>query len=519
MAVLYLPAGLFPAGGGLSRRWNAESGSSLRRGLRSLDSHRQAPADAKDRHISGLFPPASGREDGGSDKAGLPRDFSGPEGSLRICPDAVDLRVRGAAARWQGARERSRAAHGRERCAQPVARLDRESAPSLPVLGGFLAQRGRVASGPIVTIVTPSLNQGRFIRATIESVLAQDYPHLEYIVMDGGSSDSTAAIAAEYGSRLKWVSEPDSGQSHAINKGFQVAKGEIVSWLNSDDLILPGAVSHAVEAFKARPETGAVYGEGYQIDETGAITRRFPYTEPFNLWKLVFLSDYILQQTVYFRKSAIEAVGYLDEDLHYGMDWDILIRLGLKFGLEHVPEYMGCLREYPEAKTSAGGAARIRELRRILRKYTGMRFPPGYVTYGLDSWQSRTPEWFRPAARVLAGFGSLAVTRQGWYGDGWAAPRSRFMLPPGGGGIVVRGTLPPEVRALRGQRLRVESCGATLVEAPLPPGDFEVRAPFQSSEAIHLTLLANKATMGRDLRRRSYVLRSVQWETANRLCT
>src|SRR5258706_10560429 len=98
--------------------------------------------------------------------------------------------------------------------------------------------------GPLVTVVTPSLNQGHFIRATIESVLSQDYPHLEYIIMDGGSTDETAAVAAEYGTRLKWISEKDRGQSHAINKGFRMAKGDIVSWLNSDDLILPGAVAH-----------------------------------------------------------------------------------------------------------------------------------------------------------------------------------------------------------------------------------------------------------------------------------
>ncbi len=369
-----------------------------------------------------------------------------------------------------------------------------------------------MASGPIVTIVTPSLNQGRFIRATIESVLSQDYPHLEYIVMDGGSTDSTAAIATAFGSRLKWITEPDRGQSNAINKGFRMAKGEIVSWLNSDDVILPGAVSHAVEAFKARPETGAVYGEGYQIDESGAIVRRFPYTEPFNLWKLVYLSDYVLQQTAYFRKSAVEAVGYLDEDLHYGLDWDLLIRLGLRFGLEYIPEYMGSLRVYPEAKTSMGGPARIRELGRILRKHTGMRFPPGYIAYGLDSWQAGMPGWLRSAARVVAHFGWLAVTQQGWHSDGWAAPRVRFMLPPGGGRIVVRGTMPAELRTLRGQRLRVESSGETLAEAALPRGDFEVRAPFQSSEAIHLTLLASKAAIGGDLKRRSYVLRGVQWE-------
>src|SRR5580704_13013939 len=157
---------------------------------------------------------------------------------------------------------------------------------------------------PLVTIVTPSFNQGRFIRATIESVLSQDYPNLEYIIMDGGSTDETSAIAAEYGTRLKWISEKDRGQSHAINKGFRMAKGEIVSWLNSDDIILPGAVACAVNAFSRNPRLGAVYGEGYQIDIDGNIKCRFPATEPFNLWKLIYLSDYILQQTAYFRRSV-----------------------------------------------------------------------------------------------------------------------------------------------------------------------------------------------------------------------
>src|SRR5579864_7213135 len=99
---------------------------------------------------------------------------------------------------------------------------------------------------PLVTIVTPSYNQGRFIRATIESVLSQDYPSIEYIIMDGGSTDETAAVVGEYKGRLTFISEHDRGQSHAINKGFRMARGEIVSWLNSDDIILPGAVSHAV---------------------------------------------------------------------------------------------------------------------------------------------------------------------------------------------------------------------------------------------------------------------------------
>ena len=126
---------------------------------------------------------------------------------------------------------------------------------------------------PLVTIVTPSYNQGRFIRATIESVLSQDYGAIEYIVMDGGSTDNTAAVVREYSSRLKWISEKDRGQSDAINKGFRMAKGEIVSWLNSDDFILPGAVSLAVKAFERQPEIMAVYGEGYLIDENEKINK------------------------------------------------------------------------------------------------------------------------------------------------------------------------------------------------------------------------------------------------------
>ncbi|MBI3280997.1 MAG: glycosyltransferase, partial [Acidobacteria bacterium] len=217
-------------------------------------------------------------------------------------------------------------------------------------------------SAPLVTIVTPSYNQGRFIRATIETVLAQDYPHLEYIIMDGGSTDATPAIAAEYASRLSFFSEKDRGQSHAINKGFQRAKGEIVAWLNSDDLFLPGSVRRGSHALARHTRAGAAYGEGYLIDREGKITGRFPATEPFNLWKLIYLSDYILQQTVYFRRRVFDQVGFLDESLHWGMDWDVLVRIARRFPLAYVPEFMGCLREYDEAKTFSGGARRLREL-------------------------------------------------------------------------------------------------------------------------------------------------------------
>lgn len=264
---------------------------------------------------------------------------------------------------------------------------------------------------PLVTIVTPSYNQGEFIRATIESVLAQDYPRVEYVIMDGGSTDQTAAIVAEYAGRLTWISEKDRGQAHAINKGFALARGEIVAWLNSDDILLPGAVTCAVRAFERTPAAGAIYGEGYLMDRAGRLTRRFPATEPFNLWKLVYLSDYILQQSAFFRRSALEEIGWLDEDLHYALDWDLLIRLAKRYGLQYVPEYLGALREYPEAKSFSGGLRRVEEIRRVLERHTGLKRAPGFWIYGLDThrclWKDRlrrcSPRWLRFPVTVLCG--------------------------------------------------------------------------------------------------------------------
>src|SRR5258708_7362828 len=221
-----------------------------------------------------------------------------------------------------------------------------------------------------VSIITPSFNQGKFIRATIESVLSQDYPNVEYIIMDGGSTDETAAVVKDYASRLTFISENDRGQSHAINKGFRMARGSILAWLNSDDVYLPGAIRKGVQAFSCTPPPGAVYGEGYLIDREGTITCRFPHTIPLNLWRLTYLSDYILQQSVFFGKDVLDEVGCRDEDLHYSMDGELLIRIEKKYPLRYIPEYIGCLRESAEAKTSRGGARRVREIRDMLRRHT-----------------------------------------------------------------------------------------------------------------------------------------------------
>jgi hypothetical protein len=349
---------------------------------------------------------------------------------------------------------------------------------------------------PLVTVITPSYNQGRFIRATIDSVLSQDYPHIEYIIMDGGSTDETAAVVKDYAGRLTFISEKDRGQSHAINKGFRLARGSILAWLNSDDLYLPGAVSAAVRALGENPAAGAVYGDGYRIDETGRTIAPFTCTEPFDLWKLLHLSDYILQQTVFFRESVLNQIGLLREDYHYTMDWDVLIRIGLRYPLLYIPVYMGAIREYPDAKSFRGGVERVREIRRLLRLHTGRRYPPGYLTYGLETYQKLCCDTVgrafpaplaRPlqsAVRLVAGTIIAAITyhAQGLYRDGWTGPVLRYMLPPGDGAVTVEGTLPPWP-AVSGQTLRVSSGKQLLAQWNVPSGDF--RLSFTPPPELH----------------------------------
>lgn len=389
---------------------------------------------------------------------------------------------------------------------------------------------------PLVTVVTPSFNQGQFIRATIESVLSQDYPYLEYIIMDGGSTDETASVVKDYASRLTFISEKDRGQSHAINKGFHMAQGSILGWLNSDDLYLPGCIRAAVAAFRDNPAAGAVYGEGYLIDHSGKTTSRFPCTEAFDLWKLTYLSDYILQQTVFFGKDVLDEVGYLDEKLHYTMDWDLLIRIGMRYHLEYIPEYMGCLREYPEAKSFAGGMRRIRELHNMLRRHTEMRIPPGSIVYGLDTyhriWCERIERLFAPklkpvsatlqAAIRMAAVGVISHTvaySQGLSPDRWTSRQLHYMLPPGGGPLMMEG-LVPSLPRLEGLKLHIRANGRHLGSFALPFGDFRLAVPIPpelQGQMLRLKVTASRwwmpgrFTLRGDRRRLSYQLKSLQW--------
>lgn len=369
--------------------------------------------------------------------------------------------------------------------------------------------------GPLVTIITPSFNQGHFIRETIESVLTQDYPDIEYIIMDGGSTDDTARVVGEYADRLTFISEKDRGQSHAINKGFQRARGEIVAWINSDDVLLPKAVSRAVSFLSAHPECGAVYGEGNTIDAEGRVKGRFPFSEPFNLWKLVHHTDYILQQSVYFRRNVLEQLNWLDESLHYGMDWDLLVRIGKRMPLGYIPELMGALREYETAKSFAGGAKRFDELAALVRRQSGTRFPAGYIIYGLDTYDkiisAKLPSFLASRFVMLcrAIIDRTMRDAQGYYRDGWAGPVLHYMLPPGNGRLRLRGTVPGWWRS---QTITLHCNGERVGNWTLSPGEFAREVQLPTATCVTLRFESSKSKRPRpDPRKLAWQVHEIGW--------
>ncbi len=235
------------------------------------------------------------------------------------------------------------------------------------------------ASTPLVTIVTPSYNQGRFIEQAILSVLEQDYPAIEYLVMDGGSGDQTIDILRGYSKRLAFVSEKDRGQAHAVNKGFRRASGEILAFLNSDDKYLPGAVSAAVKALQAQPDAPFLYGEAHHIDEAGRILDRYP-TEPFSCSRLTE-TCFICQPTVFIRKGALDKAGYLDEALNYCLDYELWIRLSRLAEPVYLTRYLAHSRLYRATKTLSQRRQVHWEIARMLKRLNG-RVPTTW-TFGL----------------------------------------------------------------------------------------------------------------------------------------
>jgi GT2 family glycosyltransferase len=227
--------------------------------------------------------------------------------------------------------------------------------------------RGEAARGR-VTVVTPSFNQAAYLAQAMGSVLSQNVGDLEYIVVDGGSTDGTISILRRYDRQLAWwVSEPDEGQAAALKKGFAVASGEFLAWLNSDDLLQPNCLQRAVSVLQRSPEIDLVYGNCISIDSRGEIIRRARSRQ----WSLLDLlcMRIISQPTVVFRRKAYERAGGMDATFHLLMDHDLWLRIAAAGQIMHVDEVWAGARVHAEAKNSRCRMGFREESRRLLEKY------------------------------------------------------------------------------------------------------------------------------------------------------
>jgi glycosyltransferase involved in cell wall biosynthesis len=248
---------------------------------------------------------------------------------------------------------------------------------------------------PLVSIVTPSFNQGRYLEAAIQSVLSQEYPRVEYIVVDGGSSDETLEIIGRYEHRLAWwVSEQDRGQSDAINKGFAHANGQILAWLNSDDVYLAGAVAGAVRALADCPECGLVYGQANYIDTDGNRIGSFPSAQTdFRLLRQGYV--HIPQQAAFFRAHLWKQAGPLDASLYFAMDYDLWLRIAQRSRIQFVPRVWASFRLHDDAKTLTADDRCWPEMLRIHYRDGGSFFSVIQAKYYLRKLAGPLIRWRR----------------------------------------------------------------------------------------------------------------------------
>jgi glycosyltransferase involved in cell wall biosynthesis len=231
-----------------------------------------------------------------------------------------------------------------------------------------------VVALPRITVITPSYNQGEYIERTIQSVLSQDYTDLEYIVMDGGSTDETVSILEEYERSLSWVSETDRGQSHAINKGLKRATGEVIAFLNSDDTYEPGALKKVGEFFASTPQAAWVTGQCRNIDSSDREIRKVVALYK-NLWLRLHsytalqVLDYVSQPATFWRREVVDKVGPFDESLRYAMDYDYSLRVGRHYKLWVLHEYLANFRIHSTSKAGSSANAQMDADLEIARRH------------------------------------------------------------------------------------------------------------------------------------------------------
>lgn len=288
----------------------------------------------------------------------------------------------------------------------------------------------------MVSLVVPSYQKGPHLRAALDSLLAQSYPQLEIVVQDNESSDETKAILKAYGSRLTHVAiEKDGGQSDALRRGFARARGEILGWLNADDLLMPGTIEAAVARFLAEPEADVVYGHCAFVDVEGAFLGYYHDIQPVTAERLGNLGTFIYQPAAFFRRDAYERVGGVALDLHYTMDWDLWCRIARSGGrLCLADQVWAAARIYPETKSSSGGGRRLREILRTNRRYKTTWIPRATLAYLYGAKVRPYCEWLnRPMGALwrfwTGGAVSGAVVEGLSAGRRWAGPAASIRFP------------------------------------------------------------------------------------------
>lgn len=239
-----------------------------------------------------------------------------------------------------------------------------------------------------LSVITPSFNQGHFIKETIDSILDQNWPDLEYIVMDGGSNDDTVEILESYGDRIIWKSEKDRGQTHAINKGLELANGDVICYLNSDDFFLPGVISKVMNEFE-NPNTKWVTGDYIIVDENGKEIQSFvaSYKRLLRMFpqKLTLkIANYIIQPSTFWRKEIVDEFGKFDEDLHLTMDYDYWMRIIKKYPLVNLKEPLCGFRIHGDSKGGTIFEKQFNEELEIAKRH-GVKGIP-YLLHKIHNW-------------------------------------------------------------------------------------------------------------------------------------
>lgn len=271
-----------------------------------------------------------------------------------------------------------------------VGKLDFRDPPRPIYVPRWYHKKPKLKNPPTISIATPSYNQGQYIEHTIHSVLSQEYPKLEYVVQDGGSTDSTLEVLERHRSKLfRCESRKDNGQSHAINLGLAGTTGEIMAYLNSDDLLLPGALHAVAKYFEDHPDVDVVYshrvlinGPGYEVDR---------WVLPPHDGEMLKWADYIPQETMFWRRRLWDKVGGIDESFRFAMDWDLLLRFqaaGAKF--YRLPRFLGAFRIHDTSKTvSLVNTQGVAEMNRLRLRVHGREVSMQEIQAGLRTYLGR----------------------------------------------------------------------------------------------------------------------------------